>query len=254
VPLLEPYYENISNILGSDFDYDNGEFYEFVFGYDNSTDTYKVVALNSDGNDVRVFTLGDNVWRTIKSFPVDTLLLLSSSGICNGAYLSSTVNWLACMRDHWIHNRVQKCVIVSLDLGTETYSQMLLPEPFDEKMSSVPVHLCVLKGLLCFYHDIKGTDFMIWQMKEFRDYKSWTPLLKVSYQNIQMNHEIGRSSRLILRPLHLSENGDTLVLKTNQEDRAILYNRRTNKAKKTRINKKIRWLMMNYVESLVSPS
>ncbi|KEH22899.1 hypothetical protein MTR_7g062070 [Medicago truncatula] len=111
--------------------------------------------------------------------------------------------------------------------GTETYSRMFPPKPFDKKLSIVPVpeHVCVLKGFLCFYHDIKGTDFMIWQMKKFRD-KSWIPFLKFSYQNIQMNHEIGSSSLLILRPLHLSENGDTIVLKSNQEDRAILYNRR----------------------------
>ncbi|RHN46128.1 hypothetical protein MtrunA17_Chr7g0238871 [Medicago truncatula] len=154
-------------------------------------------------------------------------LLLSDSGHCNSVYLNCTVNWLACMRDHSIHNSVLKYVIVSLDLGTETYSRMFPPKPFDKKLSIVPVpeHVCVLKGFLCFYHDIKGTDFMIWQMKKFRD-KSWIPFLKFSYQNIQMNHEIGSSSLLILRPLHLSENGDTIVLKSNQEDRAILYNRR----------------------------
>lgn len=61
--------------MRTDFDYDDCEFYEFVFGYDNSTDTYKVVALNSGGNDVRVITMGDNVWRTIKTFPEDTLAL-----------------------------------------------------------------------------------------------------------------------------------------------------------------------------------
>jgi hypothetical protein len=49
----------------------------FVFGYDNSTDTYKVVVLSFD-EDVpsdlqvrptgRVFTFGDNIWRDIQSY------------------------------------------------------------------------------------------------------------------------------------------------------------------------------------------
>jgi len=41
----------------------------FVFGYDSSSDTYKVVALSSTGSQVRVFSLGVNDWRKIQIFP-----------------------------------------------------------------------------------------------------------------------------------------------------------------------------------------
>ena len=50
---------------------------KFVFGYDNSTDTYKMVllCLKMDGKlittAVKVFTLGDYVWRDIDHFPVE---------------------------------------------------------------------------------------------------------------------------------------------------------------------------------------
>jgi len=44
-----PATRTISDILRTDFSYDDWEFCSFVFGYDNSTDTYKVVALNSEG-------------------------------------------------------------------------------------------------------------------------------------------------------------------------------------------------------------
>ncbi|MCH82417.1 F-box/kelch-repeat protein, partial [Trifolium medium] len=48
----------------------------FAFGYDNSTDTYKVVMLNLEWDEnpvrtaVKVFTLGANIWRDIDCFPV----------------------------------------------------------------------------------------------------------------------------------------------------------------------------------------
>jgi hypothetical protein len=48
----------------------------FTFGYDDSTDTYKMVllCLKEDGDlittAVRIFTLGDGVWKDIDCFPV----------------------------------------------------------------------------------------------------------------------------------------------------------------------------------------
>lgn len=57
-------FDDFSNLLPSSF--------HFAFGYDNSNDTYKVVALrDSDGEakvkriTVRVFSWSDNVWRDI---------------------------------------------------------------------------------------------------------------------------------------------------------------------------------------------
>jgi len=48
--------------------------WRFVFGYDSSTDVYKVVALHNKGSnsspEVSIFSLGDNVWRDIESFPL----------------------------------------------------------------------------------------------------------------------------------------------------------------------------------------
>jgi len=69
-----PTTRKISDRLGffDDFNY-QPNFWTFVFCYDNSTDTYKVVALHYNSNvsnpkvEVSIFTLGDNVWRTIQT-------------------------------------------------------------------------------------------------------------------------------------------------------------------------------------------
>ncbi|CAL5191994.1 unnamed protein product [Lathyrus oleraceus] len=231
--------------------------WNFVFGYDNSTDTYKVVALNTANNrrEVTVLSLGENVWRTIQSFPVVPILLSSSdSRMYGGVYFSCTVNWLGTNPRN--DKLFDDSVIISLNLSTETYTQMLPPSGFEIVIPLVVPSVCVLMNSLCFYHDAEGTHFVIWRMTEFGNDKSWTKLLKLNYRNLRMNHKIELDFlALKIMPLHVSEDGDTIVFANNLESRAILYNRRTKRARKTRINKKIGWFSMKgHVESLVSTS
>jgi len=49
--------------------------------------------------------------------------------------------------------------IISLNLGTETYTQLLLPRGFDEVPLIEPT-ISVLTNCLCFSHDFKGTKFV----------------------------------------------------------------------------------------------
>lgn len=58
---------------------------------------------------------------------------------------------------------------------------------------------------LCFCHDFHGSDFIIWQIKEFGAQESWTQLLKFVFV-------ISNSQKMFLYPLCLSENGGTLIL------------------------------------------
>jgi len=61
---------------------------------------------------------------------------------------------------------VEQIVIVSLDLGTETYNQYRLPQGFDEVPLIEPT-VGVLGDCLCFSYSYKMPNFIIWQMKEF---------------------------------------------------------------------------------------
>ncbi|KEH22768.1 putative F-box domain-containing protein [Medicago truncatula] len=230
----------------------------FVFGYDDSTNTYKIVALNCEDvlrNVLRkpevnmsIFSLGDNVWRSIKSLNIVPFQLISPySRVHDGVHFSSTINWLA---PCFCPNRVSKTMIVSLDLSTETYTQLMPPQSC-ENMPGADGSVCVFMNSFCFYHNmINGTDFIIWKMMKFGDDKSWTQFLKFNNDNLRVNCEI-RFAHLI--PLHLFKNGDTLVFANSLQDRAILYNWRNNIVLKPRVNNNKCWFSINcYVESLVS--
>ncbi|GAU31349.1 hypothetical protein TSUD_315590 [Trifolium subterraneum] len=122
--------------------------FHYTFGYDASTTTYKVVAFRTRKSEsswiseVKVFSLGNNSWRNIQSFP------FYIPYIPVGVHFSGTVNWLALDKSI---THVEQFVIVSLDLSTETYKQFLLPPDFDE-------------------------------MKEYGVQESWTQLFKISFR------------------------------------------------------------------------
>jgi F-box interacting protein len=231
------------------------------FVYDNSNDTYKVVALHYNRNvlnpkvEVSIFTLGDNVWRTIQTLSLVPLQLLYSHWrMYDGVQFNCTVNWLARNQIPSNTTIILEFVIISLHLGIETYTKLMLP-PGAEK-STYLSSVCVLMNSFCFSQDFNGTDFVIWKMTEFGDDRSWTQFFTFSYHNLQMNlnsRVVYSWSWLTLKPLHLSEDGDTMVFVSYQDNQAILYNLRTNRVLKSRVNNKICWFSIkDYVESLVS--
>ena len=129
-------------------------------------------------------------------------------------------------------------MIISLNLGTETHSELLPPRGFQEVPFVIP-NLSVLKDCLCFCHDFKQTHFVIWQMKEFRVEESWTQFLKISYHNLQIDNNFNYLN-FYVSTICPSEKNDTLLLKTSCESSAILYNWRDKSVK--RIKKS--WIML----------
>ncbi|XP_058739921.1 F-box/kelch-repeat protein At3g23880-like [Vicia villosa] len=226
----------------------NDGYYKFNFGYDNSTGTYKAVALRYNQRElrsnVRILSLGDNVWRDIGSFPVDPMYLNSAYQTCDvGVYFKSTINWLAIQNHFWYDSNdindisVEQFVIVSLDLRTETYNQYLLPPDFDEVPPIAPI-VSVLGDCLCFSYCYEETDFVIWKMEEFGVEDSWTQFLKISYRSLQIDYDYSDEDtkyNFELVPLFLSKDADTLVLKSSHEYQEILYNWRNSRVVRTNI-------------------
>jgi len=235
----------------------------FTFGYDNLTDTYKLVLLRLRRDDdlmktaVTVFTLGDNDWRDSDCLPVVLVYHPFGNYVRNGVYLKSSISW--CVRHryncHLKNLTVEQFVIISLDLGTETYTKLLLPQCCHEEPQHVPT-LSVLMDCLYFSYDFKKTHFVIWQMKEFGVEESWTRFLKFSYTNLLKDfktHETYYPPRLI--PLCFSNNGDTLIIAINQPDQVFLYNWKDNRVKRFKSTGRNLWFSAKgYVESLVSIS
>ncbi|KAL5060394.1 hypothetical protein RYX36_031998 [Vicia faba] len=229
--------------------------FKFSFGYDNLTNGYKVVMLKFQSDklmivEAKIFGLRENVWREIQNFPaVPFQMLRFNHQVNEGVYLNGTLNWLAVfdLKGTYVE------VIISLDLGTETYKE-IQPPSFDEKPYVDPI-IGVLMNHICFSYHFKKTHLVIWRMIEFGVEESWTQFFKISYESLNIHsYFMGRRFYLMpLVPLYLSENGETLVLVHSLEGQAILYNTIDNTAQRTRITNKISWFSIkNYVESLAS--
>jgi hypothetical protein len=140
---------------------------------------------------------------------------------------------------------VEQFVIVSLDLSTEYYKQLLPPPGFNEVPFFQPV-LRVLMDGLCFSYDSKRTEFVLWHMKEYGVQESWTQLLKISYQNLHIRN-INNRFELVC----LYVNGDVVILAKENSNQTFIYNLKDKTVKRS-VNH-IRWYRsMDYAESLAS--
>lgn len=205
------------------------DYFSYSFGHDNSTGTYKVVAFSNDMQPgfqsmVKVHSIGDNSWRNIQCF-----YRKFASRHNNGVYLSGTITWLA-LRNYYNVN-IEKYVIVSLDLSTETYTRLILPRGFKKVPCSLP-KLVILTDCLCFCHDLEENHFVIWMMKDFGVQESWIQLFKISYRSFSSCYKFRGMSSIFpwlnLIPLGLSKNGNILILAKVEDLKAFIYNCRNN--------------------------
>ncbi|KAK2414067.1 F-box/kelch-repeat protein [Trifolium repens] len=228
-----------------------------TFGYDNSTETYKVVVLFPT-HQVKILNLRDNSWKTISRFPPFHRVPLSYRLVNEGVYLSGTVNWFAIRSNlsfgYYLVERnnitVDQFVIISLDLSTETYMHLSPPHGVDEVPRVEPT-IAVLMDCLCFCHD-QGPRFVIWKMAEFGVEQSWTQFLKISYQSLHIRDWFSDLRYYHFFPFCLSRNGNTLILAAGHLNRAFFYNLRDNRVQLTSDLKIIWSLAKNYVESIVT--
>lgn len=243
--------------------------FKFMFGYDDSHETYKVVAFRVQGDldniaswksEVKVYRLNDNCWRNVQGFHVIPFKWLDYSRTSHynnhGVHLSGTINWLAVHKyfryeylpEYIAH--VGQFVIVMFDLSTETFKQLLLPQGFDEVPFDEPV-LSVLTGCLCFSYDFRKTEFVLWQMKEYGVHESWKQLFKISYYDMPINNI---APGFPLACLYMNMNDGKVIFATGiRYPVAIIYNLREYSIERINTNC-IQGLSYanDYVESLVS--
>jgi F-box interacting protein len=154
----------------------------YGFGLDHLTCNYKVVAIfkykcdnsNVYKSQVKVHTLGtDDSWRLIDDFPSKTY---TSSYLDSGKSVSGTINWLPP-----IDCSVTLRPIVSLDLGTESYQDILQPDYGEEELVMVKsCSLGVLRDCLFILREHRTHSSDIWLMKEYGKRESWIRLLNIS--------------------------------------------------------------------------
>ncbi|MED6192454.1 hypothetical protein PIB30_010389 [Stylosanthes scabra] len=94
-----------------------------------------------------------------------------------GVFVSNTLNWI-------VDGYCSSDVVLSFDLGKETYCYLSLPERDPEDDLGNAVALSVLRNCLavCFEH--KRTHWAVWLIKEYGVTQSWTRLALIPHQVI----------------------------------------------------------------------
>ncbi|XLU36121.1 hypothetical protein S245_072187 [Arachis hypogaea] len=221
----------------------------FGFGYDESSDSYKVVTLIRDSSGTvtaQVYSFGGSSWKTINSLPA----FLYFAEDINGHFIGGTLDWLVLRNPHgayydWADVTLDMLMIVSFDLKSDTSKQILLPKGIDEIPTQEPI-LGVWGNRLYLLYDYKNTHFIAWQMKEFGDENSWTQLLKISF------HHLGVET--LLFPEFIFENGNIFMLIGRHRFERVFYDRRDHSVKRVNFFSNNRYVnAFDYVESLVQP-
>ncbi|RDX69262.1 F-box/kelch-repeat protein, partial [Mucuna pruriens] len=205
----------------------------FGFGYDNLSDTYKVAAvlpLPSCGDSSSLESLvlraraGESCWRCIQNFPANSTIF-----DFDGVYLrNNTLNWLGSTLGNsnpLFDITFDKLAIISLDLGNEKYSQLLLPRAlyglriadfcFPNRPYDKPITIGVLKDYLSLFLQNRMThNFSLWQMKEFGDQKSWTQLVNIGVPDLHLSDIWARVN---LVPFCMFEDGHVVMIRNQHQ-------------------------------------
>lgn len=148
-------------------------FYFDGFGYDVSTDGYKLVRIIQSYKvkhlEVVIYNLKANSWRRFKAFPYYIL-----DDRCNGVFVNGSLHWLAARG----HIRNGENMILAFDLKTEEFYQVSPPlGKADGFISQVGV-LGECLWITCYYHDEPSCD--VWVMNEYGVEESWSKLCTFS--------------------------------------------------------------------------
>lgn len=144
VSLWNPSIRQAKKLLRLSFPHHDNGCTVYGFGLVPFSDTYKVVAIycydynyrdDSSKSQVKVLTLGTNSWRTIQEFPA-----VDPRRYNHGKFVSGSLNWLIRKRNSY--------VIVSLDLRTESYGEVLQPDYGEEEEVGM-CSLLVFRNCLC---------------------------------------------------------------------------------------------------------
>lgn len=206
-----------------------GDSYTPGFGYDSSSDDYKVVLVtyysesekDSQGEElwwstyqiVAIYSLKRNSWRIFKEFN----LAIHDFHRWDHEYFPESI----CLNGaiHW-RSRTNSCgnTITAFDVSKEIF--YLVPNP-PYFMGFSDNALGVLGGCLCLVHgsEHEGSPSELWVMKEYGVEASWTKL--TLFLNADDNGD-GRSGKYSYEPLCAS--GDNTFIMTRNTKELIRFN------------------------------
>ncbi|XP_024978455.1 F-box/kelch-repeat protein At3g06240-like [Cynara cardunculus var. scolymus] len=239
--LMNPTTQEVSELPISPFALPLGEsFVMYGFGYDSSSDDYKVVSIsfwdtdnehNLDCTDmlVSVYSLRNNSWRKVHNSPYDHAV----GHLLRGVLINESL--------HWLTQRIPgySSTIVAFSLANEEFNEIELPDSIDNKKAMFN-ELVVLGGKLALFANQVGND--LWVMEEYDVGESWT---KVSIHGVEIDP---------VKPVcSVDDNNRDIVL--GDENRVHVYNLDDRRCRNVRILGAPTAFAVGgtYLESLVSP-
>lgn len=146
---------------------------EYGFCYDESNDDFKVFAIfgSSYKLQVSVYSLKSDCWRLIGDFPFGEVME-------GGKFANGAIHWHVKRSDIQLNNSDSN-IIVSLDIKTETYQQVLLPK-YEEGASNWTLGTFE-NNLSLLYKFSTFADF--WVKKECVKEEPWMKLFTIPYKN-----------------------------------------------------------------------
>ncbi|XP_015063127.1 F-box/kelch-repeat protein At3g23880-like [Solanum pennellii] len=222
---------------------DGGVHIRYGFGYDASTDDYKVVKMfsfpriDNEGrhvNMVSVYSLKGSSWSSIQGF---------DSGHVNGnvgVFANGVLHWEGCY--DYVSGGVSS-EIVTLDLAKEIYGRIALPR---YEGGGITWTLGESRGRLVACCNYESNKADMWVLKEYGVEKTWTKVVTISSPD---------DRRVNISPLFVAENGDEVLVKLGTE--VTLYNSRNASFKRiadyVSTDDFLQVQVTTYMESLASP-
>lgn len=195
-------------------------FVMYGFGYDSSTDDYKVISISFWDTDnehspdctdmfVSIYSLRYNSWRNLQNSPYDHAV----GHLISGVLINENLHWLTSTRPGY------SSTIVAFSLANEEFTEIELPDAIDDN-TAVFNELGVLGGKLVLFGYQVGND--LWVMDEYGVGESWT---KVS---------IHREETDPIKCVCLIEGSHGYIV-LGEEDRVVIYNEDERRCRDVRI-------------------
>ncbi|KAL0457385.1 UNVERIFIED_CONTAM: F-box protein CPR1 [Sesamum latifolium] len=207
------------------------------FGYDSSSDDYKVVTLSSCERVtiVDVYSVKRGVWKRVgispysHGFPYLPSWASFKKSFCPGAFVNGAIHWLVSSREPG-----SPSVIAAFNLANEVFDE--IPAPTEVDMLKFILNKLVVRGgvfALYILREYGQTD--VWTMEEFGLKESWTKF---------------RIHDDIRRPLGWL--GDEEVVLLNKWAALVVYNRTNGTLRNMVLDRALDGC--TFMESLVSPA
>ncbi|XVF29062.1 hypothetical protein REPUB_Repub15cG0087600 [Reevesia pubescens] len=217
--------------------------FSYAFGYDFSTDDYKVVkaarpsstADASNETEVEILALKSNIWRRIEGL---------ESGIeieGPGFFFHGALHWLGDKEGNGLETIN---VIVSFHMAEEKFQLLALPDQIQECDDSK--FLGISGDCLCLFHGCGETCFEAWLLKDRSSKSTWTRLFDVQ-RNLVPTH------RHWEKPLCDTKTGKVVI--DYDARRLVWYDPKENTSKTYSPSSNWGWFQpVIYIETLISPN